>query len=438
MENVIWIIFEVVVNIYQGFMCAYFVLKFLTPKTNTNVKMYMLLSSGTQILLLTLMNYYSDFEGIGSILYWFGLFLFAVKMLNGNMVKKAFASMVPLLTAFIITTLDMNFIAATNNMSISELVHDRSIARITLLLSIQLVYYLSLKIILKLFQTNEEQFKVSEWGVVIAAISFSIVMAALLHNISININDYSLRFLINISLLILLIVNILIFNLINSLIKKNNSLREFEMLKLHEQYQSQYVENARLQYDSVKKMRHDLKNQFLTIYTLLNDKKNNEAMSYLKKNIDNIKSIDSVINTSNIIVNAVINSKLSMAETMGIDVSCFSVNSFDGIDDIDLCNLLSNSLDNAIAACRKISETETRIISLKIDEEEKIYTFLIQNSIKDSVLNTNPKLLTTKQDKKLHGFGTKILNDISKKYGGRCDFYEKEKIFCCKIILKAK
>lgn len=390
--------------------------------------MYILLLSGAQTLLLTLMNYYSDFEGIGSVLYWIGLFLFAVKMLNGNMVKKAFASMVPLLTAFIITTLDMNFIAAINNMSISELVHDRSIARITLLLSIQLVYYLFLKIILKLFQTNEEQFKVTEWGVVIAAISFSIVMAALLHNISININDYRLRFLINISLLILLIVNILIFNL----------LREFEMLKLHEQYQSQYVENARLQYDSVKKMHHDLKNQFLTIYTLLNDKKNNEAMSYLKKNIDNIKSIDSVINTSNIIVNAVINSKLSMAETMGIDVSCFSVNSFDGIDDIDLCNLLSNSLDNAIAACRKISETETRIISLKIDEEEKIYTFPIQNSIKDSVLNTNPKLLTTKQGKKLHGFGTKILNDISKKYGGRCDFYEKEKIFCCKIILKAK
>ena len=130
-------------------MCAYFFLKFLTPKTNTNVKMYILLLSGAQTLLLTLMNYYSDFEGIGSVLYWIGLFLFAVKMLNGNMVKNAFASMVPLLTAYIITTLDMNFIAAINNMSISELVHDRSIARITLLLSIQLVYDLFLKIILK-------------------------------------------------------------------------------------------------------------------------------------------------------------------------------------------------------------------------------------------------------------------------------------------------
>lgn len=98
-------------------------------------------------------------------------------MLNGNLVKKAFASIVPLLTAFIITTLDMNFIAVTNDMSISELVYDRSVVRITLLLSIQFVFYLSLKIILKLFRTDEEQFKISEWGVVIAAISFSIIMA---------------------------------------------------------------------------------------------------------------------------------------------------------------------------------------------------------------------------------------------------------------------
>lgn len=210
------------------------------------------------------------------------------------------------------------------------------------------------------------------------------------------------------------------------------------MLKLHEQYQSQYIENANLQYDSVKKMRHDMKNQFLALHALLSEEKNSEAINYVKKNIDHIKSEDSMINTNNDIVNAVINSKLSIATAMGINVSCFSVNSFDGIDDIDLCNLLSNSLDNAITACQKISEDEKRTISLKIDNEDGIYTFMMQNSIKDSVLDTNPNLLTTKQDKQNHGFGTKILSDIAKKYGGRCDFYEKDNMFCCKIILRKK
>lgn len=299
------------------------------------------------------------------------------------------------------------------------------------------MYYLALKIILKLFHTDDEQFKISEWGVIIAAVSFSIVMAALLHTISINI-DYHLRFLSNISILVLLIVDILFFHLINSLIKKNNSLRELEMLKLHEQYQSQYIENANLQYDSVKKMRHDMKNQFLTLHTLLNENKKSEAINYINKNIEHIKGNELVINTNNNIVNAIINSKLSMAAAMDINFSCFSVNSFNGIEDIDLCNLLSNSLDNAIAACREIPENEKKIISLKIDEENGIYTFLMQNSIKSSVLSTNPHLLTTKRSKQFHGCGTKILSDISEKYGGRCDFYEKDNMFCCKIILKAK
>ena len=413
MADILWIVFEIAVNIYQGFICAYFVLKFLTPKSKTNVKIYMLLSGGTQALILTSMNYFSAFEGIGSILYWIALFLFSIKMLNGNLVKKAFASMVPLLTVFIITTLDMNFIAAINNMSITELVYDHSIVRITLLLSIQLIYYLSLKIILKLFRTDEDQFKISEWGVVIATVSFSIIMTALLHAISINIDDEGIRFLVNLSILILLIVVILIFHLINSLIKKNNNLRELEILKLHEQYQNQYIENANLQYDSVKKIRHDMKNQFLALHALLSEKKDNEALNYIKKNIDYIKKHDSMINTNNNIVNAIINSKLSIASAMNITVSCFSVNSFDGIDDIDLCNLLSNSLDNAITACKLIPENKKRIIALKINYESGIYTFMIQNSIKDSVLNTNPQLLTTKHDKEFHGCGITILSDIA-------------------------
>lgn len=438
MTDILWIGLEIIVNIYQGFMCAYFVLKFLTPKSNINVKIYMLLSGGTQALLLTLMNYLSVFEGVGSILYWIGLFFFAVKMLNGNLVKKVFASILPLLTVFIISSFDLNFIAAINNMSIYEVVLDRGIARITVLISTQVMYYLALKIILKLFHTDDEQFKISEWGVVIAAVSFSIVMDAILHTISINIDDDRLRLLINISILVLLIVDILFFHLINSLIKKNNRLRELEILKLHEQYQSQYIENANFQYDSVKKMRHDLKNQFLKIYTLLSEKKIDETLNYIERNISYIRGKETVIDTNNSVVNAIINSELSMAAAIGISVSCFSVNSFDGIDDIDLCNLLSNSLDNAIAACRKNQEDEKKIISLKIDEENGIYTFLIQNSIESSVLSTNPQLLTTKRDKQSHGYGTKILNDIANKYGGRCDFYEKDNMFCCKIILKMK
>lgn len=437
MEDILWIALEIIVDIYQGFLSAYFVYKFLMPKPNTNVKLYMLISGGTQTFLLIVMNYLNDFEGISSILYWIGLFIFAVKMLKGNLVKKIFAPIVPLLTIFAITTVNLNLISSINQMSIAEIVNNRGVERIIVLISIQAMYYFAVRIILKLFHTDEEVFKASEWSVVIATATASIIMAALLHTLAMdNTNDFD-KLLINISILILLVMNIFVFHLTNSLIKKNRSLQEMEVLRLQEQYHRQYIDNANLQYNSMRKIRHDMKNQFSAVYGLVSENKNDEALKYIKRNTDTISQSMQIVSTGNSVVNAIINSKLSAAASIGISVSCMSVNSFDGIDDMDLCNLLGNSLDNAISSCRDIPNE--KFISVNISKEEEIYTFFIQNSICNSVLRNNPMLQTTKKEnREEHGFGTKILKDIADKYGGICDFYEHNDVFCCKIILKAK
>lgn len=437
MKDILWIALEIIVDIYQGFLSAYFVYKFLMPKPNANVKLYMILSGGTQTILLFIMNYLNDFEGISSILYWIGLFVFAVKMLKGNMVKKIFAPIVPLLTVFVITTLNLNLISSINQMSIAEIVNNRGVERIIVLISIQAMYYFAVRIILKLFRTDEEVFKASEWSVVIATAAASIVMAALLHTLAMGSSNDFEKLLINISILILLVMNIFVFHLTNSLIKKNRSLQEMEVLKLQEQYHKQYIDNATLQYDSMRKMRHDLKNQFSAVYGLVSENKNDEALEYIKRNTDIISESMQIVSTGNSIVNAIINSKLSVAASMGISVSCMSVNSFDGIDDIDLCNLLGNSLDNAITSCRDLPDE--KFVSVNISKEGEIYTFSIQNSVRDSVLTNNPMLKTTKEENhEEHGFGTKILKDIADKYGGICDFYEYNNMFCCKIILRAE
>lgn len=62
----------------------------------------------------------------------------------------------------------------------------------------------------------------------------------------------------------------------------------------------------------------------------------------------------------------------------------------------------------------------------------------MKNTIGHSVLEGNPELNTTKKDKIIHGFGTKIINDIAKKYNGAFDYYEENGYFICSIILKNK
>ncbi len=244
---------------------------------------------------------------------------------------------------------------------------------------------------------------------------------------------------------ILMLLNFFVFYLFDQIIISYKNQRELdlqkkqnEILKLQEQYSRQYVKNADQQYDSIRKIRHDMKDQLSVVYAMLSEGRMNDAMDYISRNVDIISSHYNIINTDSIIVNAVVNSKFTVAETVGINVQCSTVKKFDGIDEMDLCNILSNMLDNAITACMKIPEDKERFVTLEISCENKIYRFVVKNSINGSVLKNNRKLLTSKSDKKHHGFGVKIIREIAGKYKGRCEFFEQENVFCCMVVLKAE
>lgn len=198
--------------------------------------------------------------------------------------------------------------------------------------------------------------------------------------------------------------------------------------------QAPYWKNAANEYNAIRKVRHDYKDNVSVIYTLLKENKPEQAMKHIEKMIGTLSETEIFITTNNSIVNAVINAKLSTAKSFGIDSTCLSVKDFNGIDDLDLCRLLSNMLENAITACRDVSEGKRRIY-LKIADDGYNYTFNLKNTIKESVVSNNHNLKTTKLQKEQHGFGTKIIKDISLKYNGRYDFYEENGYFCCNVIL---
>ena len=58
------------------------------------------------------------------------------------------------------------------------------------------------------------------------------------------------------------------------------------------------------------------------------------------------------------------------------------------------------------------------------------------NTTHKNIKAKSGKLVTTKKDKNGHGFGLKILEDISKKYSGQFDIESKNKQFIAIITLK--
>ena len=99
----------------------------------------------------------------------------------------------------------------------------------------------------------------------------------------------------------------------------------------------------------------------------------------------------------------------------------------------ELLHIATNLIN--IETCNS-SQREDKQIYLKISSDEYKYIFNLKNSIDESVLKKNPALKTTKKEKSSHGYGTKIIRDIARKYHGKCDFYEEDGFFCCSVTLR--
>ena len=102
------------------------------------------------------------------------------------------------------------------------------------------------------------------------------------------------------------------------------------------------------------------------------------------------------------------------------------------IENIDLCSILQNLLDNAIDASKK---EEVKDIHIKMCQQKNYLSITIKNRSSADVLKTNPGLLTTKADKKAHGIGTRIVKKLVDKYDGAIDYSMDSGYFVVSVLL---
>lgn len=100
---------------------------------------------------------------------------------------------------------------------------------------------------------------------------------------------------------------------------------------------------------------------------------------------------------------------------------------------VDIYALIGNLLENAFEEVVQLDE-EHRIIDLKIYADGTLLKVCSQNCIRGSVRFTDGMPVTTKEDESLHGFGTKSIAHIVKKYSGMLDFGIQDSMFSVNIL----
>lgn len=143
----------------------------------------------------------------------------------------------------------------------------------------------------------------------------------------------------------------------------------------------------------------------------------------------------SLVDTGNVGMDAILNRKLKEADMEGIQIDFeHQLNRRIGIEDGDMGTLIGNLMNNAMEAVRAL-ESEERRIMLRIWADETTFFLEISNPYKGSRNKSGDIYLTQKSDRQLHGLGLWQVKRTAHKYGGRVVISDKNNCFDVKILL---
>ena len=200
------------------------------------------------------------------------------------------------------------------------------------------------------------------------------------------------------------------------------------------------VENI---YKTMRGWRHDYHNHIqamkaLTFHAQNQDPDNpflHQLDDYLNSLNQDLTSVDTVIKTGNIMVDAILNSKLSLIRSRQISVNAkAAVPPSLRISEIDLCTIIGNLLDNAMEACLRQTDTEERFIRVFIGILKGQLYISVSNSTGNTIKKQGKTFLSSK-DSPSHGFGLMRVDRIAAKYSGYVNRQHEEGIFATEIML---
>lgn len=173
------------------------------------------------------------------------------------------------------------------------------------------------------------------------------------------------------------------------------------------------VENM---YRKMREWRHDYHNHIQALATMLEQGDIEKAREFLYEIHDTLTKVDTVLKTGNTMVDAILNSKISLMYSKNIRVDATAkVPAELTVKDIDLCVIIGNLLDNAMEACEKLPEG-SRFIRIYISVKGNHLYMSFTNSAGKKQEKVGMLFRSTKGV--LGGIGLSRVDSLVSQYGG--------------------
>ena len=203
-------------------------------------------------------------------------------------------------------------------------------------------------------------------------------------------------------------------------------------------YQQELVETHYREVDnmyrSMRGWRHDLHSHIQTMKAYAAGGDWEALKNYLDLLDDDLTTVDTVVKTGNSMTDAILNSKISLARSKGIEVVAdahipVKLKS----SEIDLCCIIGNLFDNAIEASAKLPEGQ-RVIRVYMDmKNTQLYISFTNFTARKKMKKEGKLFRSTKGDG--HGFGLVRIDAIVERLDGYISRNSEDGAFTTEILL---
>lgn len=277
-----------------------------------------------------------------------------------------------------------------------------------------------------------------EWyistGIAVCIIGLLDVISNIIFVVPYSIKNEILFFLSILIIGLLFVLTMLLFKRI----EKRNIEYTNVLLQLQKSEANQmYIESINQKDEGLRILVHDIKNHLQSM-AILNEQGENDKLS---KYIDdlvrraNLKAAADI--SKNKLLNAIVyryyNQALSRKIKFSYDVR--DVNT-ENIEEVDTTSILCNLLDNAMEGC----SGSNPFIDLIIHSGQSAGTIVISvvnSCLRNPLVDKKGKLITSKNNKTIHGYGLESVRKTAEKYGGDVNVYylNEDETFHATVIL---
>lgn len=355
-------------------------------------------------------------------------FIIIFLLFNSSFKSAIFHSVALGILQLISEFLTIYFTAFVFNTSPQQVISDSYL----LLSAISRLFYFLFSNILAKFSVKEDKVENGKWWILsimpISSIFFIFVIVILTKQMALS---HEKQFIINLSILLLMISNIIIYDVYEQAEKSNKKLIELEITNQKDKIDLQYLNLLEKKNEEMQIMAHDYKNHIATIASMYDSP---EIKEYLNSMLGEISQFNQIAKTKNKLLDVILSKYANICKEKAIKFETdIMAENLDFISGQDISSLFNNSLDNAVEAAEHSKE---RFVKLEISNSINFYhKIIIENSCDNEPQSKNGTLVTTKKNKRTHGFGTKSILKTITKYGGEFQWEYKQSSKTFKLII---